>query len=206
MVPSKSPIHVTPWPKSQQKLHNDFYDDHGFPDQSNDFDHLLHNINGGVILRKTKFPAPALDVHDRLFDCSFSEELHGPILETDLNLSHLSPENSASLTALIKKYWTVFDERGTFTLVRNYQLVINTGNASPITIKKIIYGTRKTPIMRKSIAVLEKVGHIKKNHDGQLLFKAMLAPKPHQETVTDIGDFVWRFCVNYIWLNQESGN
>jgi hypothetical protein len=56
--------------------------------------------------------------------------------------------------------------------------------------------------MRKSIAKLEKVGRIKQIHDDQWLFKATLAPKPHQETITDIGDFVWRFCVNYIWLNQ----
>jgi hypothetical protein len=68
--------------------------------------------------------------------------------------------------------------------------------------KKINYGTRETPIMRKSVAALEKFGHIKQIHDGQWLFKAMLAPKPHQETITDIGDFVWRFCVNYILLNQ----
>jgi hypothetical protein len=132
MVPSKSPICVTPWPKSRQKSCNIFYNDLGFPDQSDDFDHLLHNINSGVILWKTKFPTPALDLHNPLFEYSFSEELHGPILEKDLNLSHLSPENAASLTALIKKYWTVFDKHGTFTPVRNYQCVIDTGNASPI--------------------------------------------------------------------------
>jgi hypothetical protein len=202
MVPSKSPIHITPRPKSWQKSRSVFYGNRGFPDQSNDFDHLLHNIDGGVILWKTKFPAPALDDHDPLFDYSFSEELHGPILEKNLNLSHLSPENAASLTALIKKYWTVFDERGTFTPICNYQCVIDTGNASPIAIKKINYGTCETPIMHKSIAALKKVGHIKQIHDGQWLFKATLAPKPHQETVADIGDFVWCFCVNYIQLNQ----
>ncbi len=72
----------------------------------------------------------------------------------------------------------------------------------PIAVKKINYGTQETPIMRKSIAALEKVGHIKQIHDGQWLFKATLAPKPHQETVRNIEDFVWRFCVNYIQLNQ----
>jgi hypothetical protein len=30
----------------------------------------------------------------------------------------------------------------------------------------------------------------------------VLAPKPHQENVEDIADFVWRFCVNYRPLNQ----
>jgi hypothetical protein len=120
MVPSQFPICITPRPKSRQKSRNIFYDNCGFPDQSNDFGHLLHNIDGGVILWKTKFPVPVLDVHDPLFDYSFSQELHGPILEKDLNFSHLSPENAASLMALIKKYWTVFNERGSFTPIRNY--------------------------------------------------------------------------------------
>jgi hypothetical protein len=56
--------------------------------------------------------------------------------------------------------------------------------------------------MQKSIAALEKVGQIRQIHDGQWLFKALLAPKPHQEHVSNIKDFVWRFCVNYVPLNQ----
>jgi hypothetical protein len=39
-------------------------------------------------------------------------------------------------------------------------------------------------------------------HDGQWLFKALLAPKTHQEHVSNIEDFIWQFCVNYIPLNQ----
>jgi hypothetical protein len=34
------------------------------------------------------------------------------------------------------------------------------------------------------------------------LFKAVLAPKPHQEHICDNNDFVWRFCVNYFPLNS----
>ena len=34
-----------------------------------------------------------------------------------------------------------------------------------------------------------------------MAFKALLAPMPHQEHVSNIEDFVWRFCVNYILLN-----
>jgi hypothetical protein len=55
--------------------------------------------------------------------------------------------------------------------------------------------------MEKCIAALEKLGHIRQVHDGAWLFKALLAPKRHQEGVTNISDFVWRFCVNYIPLN-----
>jgi hypothetical protein len=56
--------------------------------------------------------------------------------------------------------------------------------------------------MHKSIAALAKVGHIHQIHDGQWLFKALPAAKPHQEHILIIKDFVSRFCVNYIPLNQ----
>jgi hypothetical protein len=80
--------------------------------------------------------------------------------------------------------------------------VINTGSAKPIAVKKIHYGPHKTPIMEKCIASLAKLGHICQIHNGKWLFKALLAPKPHQEGVTNIANFVWRFCVNYIPSNQ----
>ena len=56
--------------------------------------------------------------------------------------------------------------------------------------------------MRKCIATLGKLGHIWQVNDGQWLCKALLAPKPHQENVRNLDDFVWRFCVNYIPLDQ----
>jgi hypothetical protein len=95
----------------------------------------------------------------------------------------------------------VFDSKGIFVPVKNYECIIDTGNACPIAEKKIWYGERKTVIMRHCIAALAKVGHIEQITDGQWLLKALLAPKPHQETVYNIEDIVWRFCVNYIPLN-----
>ncbi len=38
-----------------------FYDDCGFPDASDTYDHLLHNIDGGVVLHKKCFDTPALN-------------------------------------------------------------------------------------------------------------------------------------------------
>jgi len=60
----------------------------------------------------------------------------------------------------------------------------------------------ETKIMRKCIEALAKVGHIHQITDGSWLFKAVLAPKPHQEHIAHIDDFVWRFCVNYTPLND----
>ena len=51
------PIRVAPKAKRQKRLQNVFLDDRGFPDQSNEYDHLLHNIDGGPVLRKLKHPA-----------------------------------------------------------------------------------------------------------------------------------------------------
>jgi hypothetical protein len=86
--------------------------------------------------------------------------------------------------------------------MRSYQCVIDTGNAKPIMVKKIMYGSKEMVIMLKSIAALAKVGHIHQIHDDQWLFKALLAAKPHQEHISNIEDFVRQFYVNYISLNQ----
>jgi hypothetical protein len=78
---------------------------------------------------------------------------------------------------------------------------MDTGSAPQIAVKGINYGPHETPIMRKCIATLKKLGHIYQIRDGAWLFKALLDPKPHQEHICLIEDFVWRFCVNYIPLN-----
>ncbi len=199
-----SPIRVAPKPKSRSAkcARNVFFDNRGFPDESKDFDNLLYNIDGGVILQKKRYPTPPLDTVDPKFNWEYSEQLHGKTLRKDLDLSHLLPAQAAALIDVIKKYWCVFDERGVFVPVRNYECVIDTGTASPIAIKKILYGPWEIPIMQKSISALAKVGQIRQIHDGQWLFKALLAPKPHQEHISDFKDFVWRFCINYIPLNQ----
>jgi len=48
--PEGNPIRVTPKPKRRRKLQNVFLDNWGFPDQSDEYDHLLHSIDGGTLL------------------------------------------------------------------------------------------------------------------------------------------------------------
>jgi hypothetical protein len=203
--PSKStPICVAPKlaMRGRKKACNIFYDDRGFPDESDAYNHLLHNIDSKVVLCKKKFVAPALDQDDPKFKYTFSEADHGKHLKNELDLFHLSLEQGAQLTALIKQYWCVFDDLGTFIPVRHYQCIIDTGSAALNAVKKIHYGPWEIPIMHCSIAVLEKIGQISQIHDGQWLFKALLAPEPHQEHISDIANFVWQFCMNYFPLNQ----
>jgi hypothetical protein len=184
------------------KRKNVFYDDRDFPDQSHDFDVILHDINGGCILQKCKHPAPSLDDLDPCFGSTYCEAKHGAKLRSNLDLSHLDEPVRVEVYYLIQKYWSIFADEGQFVPVKDYQCIIDTGSARPICIKKIHYGPCKTTIMRRCIASLAKLGHICQIHDGEWLFKAILARKPHQEHVSNINNFVWRFCVNYIPLNQ----
>jgi hypothetical protein len=184
-------------------MNNLFLDDRGFPDQSNEYNHMLHNIDGGPILRKLRHPVPDFgeDVVPAFY-APFVPVKHKDQMLKDLDLSHLDPDLQERIYGIIQKYWSVFDEKGVFVPVKNYECVINTGTARPISLKKILYGERKTIIMRKCIAALAKVGHILQTTEGEWIFKALLAAKPHQAHIRCIDEFVWRFCVNFIPLNS----
>jgi hypothetical protein len=75
----ESPIRFThkSKPTGSKRDKNVFHDDRGFPDQSHEFDTILHTINGRCILRKRKHPAPHIDEIDRKFHAVYDEDLHG---------------------------------------------------------------------------------------------------------------------------------
>jgi hypothetical protein len=87
-----SPIRVAPKPKCCKHLLNVFLDDRGFPDQSNNYNHLLHGVEGGPILRKLRHPQPDLDVHlDPLYYLLFVADKHEALMRKDMDLTHLDP-------------------------------------------------------------------------------------------------------------------
>jgi hypothetical protein len=174
-----SPIHVTAKSKSRHQLQNIFVDNRGLPDQPDEYDTLFHNIDSGTILRKLQHPPPPLDVVDPAFHFPYEEAIRGDRLWSQLNISNLPPSSWDKVINLGKKYLTVFDGRGVWVSVKNYKCIINTGNTLPMTVKKIHYGPKEIPIMKKAITALLKAGHICQIHDGWWLFKAVLAPKPH---------------------------
>jgi hypothetical protein len=87
-----APIRVSPKPKQHKCLNNVFLDDHGFPDVSNEYNHVLHNIHGRPILRKLRHPKPDLSAPvDPLYYSQFILEKHKTIMKRDMDLSHLDP-------------------------------------------------------------------------------------------------------------------
>ncbi len=61
-------IRVAPKSKSPKCTKNVFFDNRGFPDESEDYDICLYNINGGIVLRQNKYATPKLDTIDSLFN------------------------------------------------------------------------------------------------------------------------------------------
>ena len=97
---------------------------------------------------------------------------------------------------------TVFDDAGVTTPVEDYMCSIDTGTHPSIACRVVMYGPHETPIVEKAIHKLLSLKQIRQVFDGKWLSKGLLAPKPHQEGISDIENFVWRFCLNYILLNS----
>ena len=132
------------------------------------------------------------------FNVQYDEAIHGDYLREHLKISHLIPDEQKAIIRLVKKYWCVFNPDGLKFPVISYECYIDTGVNRPVAARNIHYGPRESEIMNKHISVLLKLGHIESTPVSSWLSKALLAPKPHQESIYDIKDFKWRFCVNYI--------
>jgi hypothetical protein len=186
-----APIWVSQKPKRRKRLNNVFLDDRGFPDVSHNYDYVLHDVDGGPILHRLRHPKPELSAPiDPLYYLPFIAKKHKEIMKRDMELLHLKPKLQERTYNIIRCHWSMFDKKGVFVPVKHYECVIDTGNSQPIAVKKILYGEQETIIMRKCIAALAKVGHIRQITDGGWLFKALLAAKPHQEHVHCIDEFV----------------
>ncbi len=81
-----APIRVSQNPKHCKRLNNVFPDDH------NNYDHVLHDVDSGPILRKLWHPKPDLSAPmDPLYYLPFIPEKHKAIMKHDMDLSHLEP-------------------------------------------------------------------------------------------------------------------
>ena len=75
--------------KEGRRRRNVFHDDCRFLDQSDEFDYLLCNVDGGRVLRKHQHPSPPLDEINPAFHSFFDKRLHREKLNKELDLSHL---------------------------------------------------------------------------------------------------------------------
>jgi hypothetical protein len=86
--------------------------------------------------------------------------------------------------------------------IKGYECVIDAGNSKPAIARNIRYGVHETPMMQKAIESLLLNNQIEIDNGSSWLSRILLAPKPHQEEILETFDFISRFCISYIALNQ----
>ena len=114
---------------------------------------------------------------------------------------HVSATNKQRVLTLIKRYWDCFCKEGAKRTILGYEFSIDTGGSQPVCTKQTQYGPHETKIIMEQIQALLKNDWIEEC-DGPWGSIIVLAPKPHQEHITHIDDFVWRMCVSYRSLNR----
>jgi hypothetical protein len=137
------------------------------------------------------------------FEYTYDKNKDEATLNKQLKLEdHLSNDLRNRIRSFVIEFYDVFWEEGLGTPIRGYEMIIDTGKHKPICVPQPHYGLHESPIMQESIDNLLKLKFIKPDLTSPWGFRITLAPKPHQEDITNIDEFIWRFCINYIYLNR----
>jgi hypothetical protein len=143
------------------------------------------------------------DCNPKFIAIQFEQDRDRAYLDKHLKIGpSVPPEIKTRIIALVKTFWCNFYEENVKIPITGYECVLDTGSATPTVVQNIHYRIHETPIMQLAIDALLANDQICVDVDSPWLSKAVLAPKPHQEHVTDISEFIWRFCINYIALNH----
>jgi hypothetical protein len=90
---------------------------------------------------------------------------------------------------IIKRYWDNFYKDGACRPILGFEFVIDTGDAHPVCCRFTVYGLHESKIIHQLLDVLRR-NYWSRRCGGQWGSMIVLAPKPHQETIDDIKDFI----------------
>ena len=105
------------------------------------------------------------------------------------------------IISIVQKYWDCFAMKGARRTIIGYEFGIDTGDAKPVCCAKPQYGYHESAIIMEQVLALLKNSWIEEC-EGPWGSMVVLAPKPHEEHIKDIADFIWRMCVSYRKLNS----
>ena len=172
------------------------------PNDVDDDLYLFPTYGHGALLRH---PAQTLDFAVRrddliLWDAAKHQEEFDRVITFP---STLDSDIRNSLTDIIHRYWDSFAACGVSRPVLDYEFCIDTGSAHPVACRPPRYGVHESTVITAQLATLLDAGWIS-TFPGLTGWLSMivLAPKPHQEHIQDIKDFIWRLCVSYRGLNS----
>ena len=177
------------------KVSSVFQEEESYPDIDEGF--FLHEQFGRAMFRP------------KSWDSGLRTDLisyHKPTHEKALNSIKIGPTVTrllrAKVISLVTTYWDVFDPAGIRKTILGYEFKIDTGTSKGICCRPPGYGHYEGSIIMKHIKVLLHNKWIVECNSGAYGAPIVLAPKPHQEDVENIDDFVWRMCVSYRALNK----
>ena len=131
----------------------------------------------------------------------FNEDTDREELTAGLRVgSQVTDTLKGRIISIIEEFWDCFCKRGAYRPILGYEFGIDTGASKPVSARQVQYGPHESKIIMKQILDLLKNEWIREC-DGPWGSIIVLAPKPHQEHVEKIEDFVWRMCVSYRGLN-----
>ena len=132
---------------------------------------------------------------------TWNQTLDNPELLKNLNIgTSVNPTTAQQIAHLIQKYWDCFYADGVKLPVLHFEFAVDTGTSKPVCCPQPRYGIFERVIMQEQLDTLLHNEWIEPA-TGPWGSMIVLAPKPHQEEVTNIKDFVWRMCISYRKLN-----
>lgn len=121
------------------------------------------------------------------------KSVENAVMLDSLKISENVPSVSKGMIRkLVTVYWDCFAEEGIKWPILGFEFGIDTGQHTPVCCKKPRYGPHERVIILKQVKVLKHNEWIEKCASGGWGSPLVLAPKPHQEHVTDVDDLIWR--------------
>ena len=101
----------------------------------------------------------------------------------------MDPTVRDTILRVIHDHWDAFDEKGVNRPVIGYEFCVDTGGSPPVCCRLPKYGIHESKLMTEQIQALDNNKWIR-DCQGPWGSMILLAPKPHQEEVTSIDDFI----------------
>ena len=133
---------------------------------------------------------------------AFNPKEHQSHLDSLQIDSNIPDDIKTILLEICKTYWDFFANEGVKRTILGFEFGVDAGHHTPICCKKPVYGPHEAPIMMKQLKTLLHNRWAEEIQGSAWGSPIVLAPKPHQEKVTDIDDYIWHMCVSYRDLNR----
>ena len=212
MSPKSPPMGLPPQPTTllidippkvwRPKPTNIYHNDNQTPNDVDEDLYLFPSYGRGAIFRQTTNPFDFnIKRDDRII---WNPDTHSTEFAKVVRFApDLNPKYKTMLTRIIQDNWDSFTSVGVNRPVLDYEFCIDAGSAKPVACKPVRCGVHEAAIMTTQLQELLNLGWISPfSALTGWLSMIVLAPKPHQEHIIDIEDFIWRLCVNYRGLNS----